>query len=340
MDLPYPTQMSSFDSTTNFLASEVNRSFMPRGMTSTPRDVWEIFVPPVQKFARPECIRFRSYHDELTYDLGVEPGFDPKKLGYPFSFFTYITGNRYEPGIYLSDELSKKLQLFINHLYNHDVFYRIQFHVFYVLYFFEMILSFRLFMFWFLMFNIYQAPFSFIPYMTTWFIRIGNSMCPSILGVAIGPSIANFILSLIIDVAHHLVLTFPYLPSEGITYAPPEVIKNARKLGLTPEDLQIVPYSAAKGNKELMKFLEQENEVIRVYAGFPKIYTEEPIPNWLREYWWTKEPQVTRHIAETKTDLINEKKIRILPNRIEEKIKRTGEPMKWPEGSEIEIYDK
>ena len=333
------TQLSLFDSTTSFLASEVNRSYLAPGVASTPKDIWGIFIPEVKQFLRPECIYFQKYFDELK-DLNIIPGFDPKQLGYPFSFFTYLTGNRYETGIYLSDELSRKLQLFINHWYDHDVFYRIQFQVFYVLYFFEMILSFRMFMFWFLMFNIYQAPFSFIPYMTTWFIRIGNSMCPAILGVAMGPSIANFILSLIIDVVHRLVLTFPYLPSEGITYAPPRVIENARSMGVNPEDLQIVPYSAAKGNKELMKFLEQENEVIRVYTGTPKIYTEEPIPNWLREYWWTKEPQVTRHFAETKMDLINEKNIRVLPNRIEEKIRRTGVSVKWPKGSDIEIYDK
>ena len=329
------THLSLFDFTTNLLASSVDRRFFTTGRT--PENFWEIIIPPFRSFPRPLAIYFSSYPEEYGmlhwFDISrgampEVPAFDPNKIGYPFSFYIYQSGGGTR-GVYLPDELSEKLQLFINHWYDHDIFYQIQFYTFYVVYFFKEILDIRLFLFWFLQINPYQMPLAIMMYMSDWAIGLFEFLFPSTVGVNMGGTILTSLLGALITFLSKLVLTIPYLPSEGITYAPPIVFKNAKERGLDIKDLPFVPYTDVKDNKDLRKFLETENQIIRVFTGFPKLYTNNPIPNWLREYWWANERHVPQDLMEKKSDFLYENDIKILPDRIEEEIRRTGEPMSY-----------
>ena len=296
-----PTQLSLLNFTTNLLASSIDERYLPTGV-GTPNNVWEIFFKPGTMFEPP-----------FVYYL------DDAKAGY-FSFFIYESGRlARESPVYLSDDLSRKFQLFINHRYDYDIFFPIQENVFYVLYFYNQIVEFRMFLYWFLMFNQYQIPFNILPFLTNWFFRLSNAAFPMICGVSIGTTGATFILGLVVEAVHHLVLTIPYLPSEGILYGSQELIDNVKEAGL---DMQIFPYSDIVDSIDLRKYLEKENELVRLYQGFPYMYNDNPIPNWLREHWWTNEPHITRNLIETKSEFLQQNDITVVPNRISEELAR------------------
>ena len=79
-----------------------------------------------------------------------------------------------------------------------------------------------------------------------------------------GTSLYSFLLlgfiGSIADSLNHLVLTFPFLPSEGY--------------------------------RTLMETSKDHIERVIVFRGIPKLWLEYPIPNELREFWYHERPDI------------------------------------------------
>ena len=108
----------------------------------------------------------------------------------------------------------------------------------------------------------------------------------------LGPTFALGLLGGTIDQLGRLVLTMPYLPSEGTLY----LVK----------DLKSVPV------KGLSETLVKYGHDVRIYTDFPSLWTKYTIPDSLREYWFTKKPYITEFLIRNYYDL----GIDFLPNHV------------------------
>lgn len=247
---------------------------------------------------------------------------------YYFSFFVYETGPYApRPPHYLMDDKSEQIQLFLFHIYNYEIFSRVLIGLYTYLKTLTTLVEFKLDMFWFLMFNMYQFPFSVVSYLTDWYIKLANAAFPAFLGMSLGPSILTFALGAVINWIPGFTFTIPYLPSEGILYGPREYIERIEEE--QPGVLEILPFSKVP-NDRLRRFLTEEGQVVRVYDHFPELYKKYPLPNWLREYWWKFHPEIIAAAIEKESNTFyqGEGGMKIFPNRIDKHMNQYSLPPK------------
>ena len=99
---------------------------------------------------------------------------------------------------------------------------------------------------------------------------------PVILGIDIGSTMGLGLLGHAVDLLGRLAFTMPYLPGEGEFY-------KAANLGNID-------------NPTLSEMLSEYGQDVRIFRNLPDLWYKYPIPNSLREDWYTNKPEITEHL--------------------------------------------
>lgn len=195
--------------------------------------------------------------------------------------------------LFLPNWVSEIIQIFGNQHINTANLRTLQEWTFGFLNKFRVLCEIRAAMWWWLMFNPYQEPFNTLRVLTEWYLTAFTGTFPIILGIDIGPSISISLLGFILDGLNRLVFTMPYLPSEG-------------------EKFNITNLSTLD-NPALVNLIGKlDVEEVRIFRYLPSLWYKYPIPDNLREYWYTKKPEILKYFLKNYGNL----EIDFLPDRI------------------------
>jgi len=207
-----------------------------------------------------------------------------------FNFFVVESGAG--TPVYLPNWLSEIIQVLSNQQINILFLRDIQEWTYESLKIFKTLCEMRTALWWWLMFNPYQEPFNTLRVLTEWYLTAFTGIFPVIIGIDIGPTVGLALLGNTLDVVGRLVFTMPYLPSEGESF--------------TVDSLD------ALGNAPLTEMLTKFGHDVRIYRYFPSLWSKYSIPDSLREFWYTKKPEITEYLIKNYYNL----GIDFLPNRV------------------------
>jgi uncharacterized protein YggT (Ycf19 family) len=177
--------------------------------------------------------------------------------------------------IFLPNWLSEIIQIFANQNVDTKVLRTIQEWTFGLLNKFRILCEIRAALWWWLMFNPYQQPFNTLRILTEWYLTSLTGIFPIIMGIDIGPTIAITAIGVLLDLLNRLVFTMPYLPSEGEKFS----ITNLHQLD----------------NPALIDLISKTGEDITVFRYLPSLWYKYPIPDYLRDYWYNKKPEILQY---------------------------------------------
>ena len=149
--------------------------------------------------------------------------------------------------------------------------------------FYWQIVMFRITISWWLSINPYTVPWAYIISLVDWTDDVLQGLVPSFMGVQITGSIFLAALGTIGDSLNHIVFTMPFLPNEG----------EAAKL-----------------------LIKEETKEILVFHYLPILWYRYPIPNDIREFWYTERPDILEYMQTVYKDL----DISFLPDNIIEEL--------------------
>ena len=132
---------------------------------------------------------------------------------------------------------------------------------------------------WFIYINPFTIPWCYLVAIVDWTEDVLQGIVPAILGVNITGTIFLGIIGVIADSLNHLVFTMPFLPSEA---------------------------------EETKLFINQEMRDVLVFHFLPVTWYRYPIPNDIREYWYSERPDILQYMQKAYKDL----DIQFLPNNI------------------------
>lgn len=140
-------------------------------------------------------------------------------------------------------------------------------------------ISFRILTAWLLTINPYTFPIAYFVAITDWVEDATGGLLPIWNGVSLGTPLLLAFIGKIADCLNHVVFTMPYLPSEG----------NVEKMIIDGEIRDILRF----------KYL-------------PILWYKYPIPNEIREYWYTERPDILEYLQKSYENL----DIQFLPDRV------------------------
>lgn len=141
------------------------------------------------------------------------------------------------------------------------------------------IVNIRFYMSWLVSINPYTRPWIFITALVDWTEDLFLGLLPTFMGVSTGGAALSALVGMLADTVTHVVFTMPYLPSEG---EPMNVLVNGK----------------------LMSVLR--------FRYLPILWYKYPIPNEVREYWYTKRPDILNYFQKAYQNL----DIQFLPDHI------------------------
>jgi uncharacterized protein YggT (Ycf19 family) len=178
--------------------------------------------------------------------------------------------------VYLPNWLAEIIQLATNQQLTIMFLRDIQEWAYEFLKIFKTLCQMRATLWWWLMFNPYQQPFNTLRVLTEWYLTAFIGIFPVILGIDIGSTIGLGLLGHTVDVLGRLAFTMPYLPGEGEFYK--------------AKDLANID------NPNLAQMLTEYGQDVRIFRNLPDLWYKYPIPNAIREDWYTNRPQITEHL--------------------------------------------
>ena len=193
-------------------------------------------------------------------------------------FYNFYVPN-YKNIFFLPDWLSQWLQIQFNISIDTTPLEIIQQSLFLGLVGFFFLVDFRMKMYWFLTINPYTRPWIYIISLTDWIQDVMTGLSPVMLGLDLTPSIVLGLTGKLADSLNHLVFTMPFLPSEG---QPGKMIID-----------------------------DQVKDVI-LFRYLPSLWYTNPIPNNLREFWYTERLDIYNFMKKNYAHL----DIPFLPDRI------------------------
>lgn len=116
---------------------------------------------------------------------------------------------------------------------------------------------------WFPSINPFVFPWYYLTAVTDWTEELLQGVVPVVFGVSITGSSFLILLGVLADSLNNLVLTMPFLPSEG------EIVTVSR-------------------NGKSIKLI--------VFHYLPSLWYYYPIPDYLREYWYYHRPEILEHM--------------------------------------------
>ena len=117
-----------------------------------------------------------------------------------------------------------------------------------------------------------------------------QGIVPSVLGVNVTGSVFLGALGVIADSLNHLVFTMPFLPSEA-------------------EETKLV--------------VNNEMRDVLVFHYLPILWYKHPIPNDIREFWYSQRPDILEYMQTAYKDL----NLQLLPNKIIQEVTQKAELM-------------
>jgi len=194
--------------------------------------------------------------------------------------------------VYLPNWLAELIQLATNQQVTIMFLRDIQEWAYEFLKIFKTLCQMRATLWWWLMFNPYQQPFNTLRVLTEWYLTAFIGIFPVILGIDIGSTIGLALLGHTVDVLGRLAFTMPYLPREG------EFVK--------AQDLIKID------NPNLAEMLTAYGQDVRIFRNLPDLWYKYPIPNAIREDWYTNKPEITEQLIKNYYGL----GVDFLPDRI------------------------
>ena len=136
----------------------------------------------------------------------------------------------------------------------------------------------------------YTFPWSYLAAAVDWTEDVLQGIVPSVLGVNVTGSVFLGALGVIADSLNHLVFTMPFLPSEA-------------------EETKLV--------------VNNEMRDVLVFHYLPILWYKHPIPNDIREFWYSQRPDILEYMQTAYKDL----NLQLLPNKIIQEVTQKAELM-------------
>ena len=193
-------------------------------------------------------------------------------------FYNFYVEN-YKNMYFLPDWFSEFLQLQLKFCLDVTLLENLRQSTFAGLVIYSQVVTLRIALSWFILLNPYHAPWSYIAAGVDWTEEILQGIVPSVLGVNLTGTIFLGVLGSIADSLNHLVLTMPYLPKEG---EPARLVVN------------------------------NEMKDVLVFHYFPLLWYRYPIPNKVREFWYTERPEILDYFQR----LYYDQDVQFLPDNI------------------------
>ena len=193
-------------------------------------------------------------------------------------FYNFYVPN-YKNIYFLPDWLSQWIQLNLDISIDTAPLEIIQQSLFLILIGFFFLIEFRLKLYWFLTINPYTRPWVYLISLTDWVNDFMTGLSPVFLGIDLTAPIILGITGKLADSLNHLVFTMPFLPSEG-----------------QPGKMMI----------------DGQIQDVILFRYLPSLWYTHPIPNNLREFWYTERLDIYNFMKKNYAHL----DIPFLPDRI------------------------
>ena len=193
-------------------------------------------------------------------------------------FYNFYVEN-YRNIFFLPDPISEFLQVRLNICLDISLLETIREVLFIGLVVYSQMVVLRIAVSWFIYINPYTAPWCYLVAIVDWTEDVLQGIVPAILGVNITGSVFLGILGVIADSLNHLVFTMPFLPSEG---------------------------------EETKLLINEQMKNVLVFHYLPILWYRYPIPNDIREFWYTERPDILDYLEKVYQDL----DIQFLPDDI------------------------
>lgn len=193
-------------------------------------------------------------------------------------FYNFYIEN-YKNIYFLPDWLSEFIQVRLNICLDITLLETVREVMFVGLMVYSQIVMLRIALSWFIYINPYTVPWCYIAAAVDWTEDVLQGIVPAILGVNITGSVFLGILGILADSLNHLVFTMPFLPSEG---------------------------------EETKLLINQQMKDVLVFHYLPILWYRYPIPNDIREYWYTQRPDILEYLQKAYKDF----DIQFLPDQV------------------------
>jgi len=193
-------------------------------------------------------------------------------------FYNFYVPN-YQNIFFLPDWLSQWIQINFDMSVDTTPLEIIQRSIFLGLIGFFFIVEFRMKFYWFLTINPYTRPWIYLISFTDWVQDLMTGLSPVILGIDLTAPVILGFTGKFADSLNHLVFTMPFLPSEG-----------------QPGKMMI----------------DDEVQDVILFRYLPSLWYTYPIPDTLREFWYTQRREIFDFMQKNYGHL----DIEFLPNRI------------------------
>ena len=184
-------------------------------------------------------------------------------------FYNFYIEN-YRNIFFLPDWLSEFIQVKLNLCLDISLLEITREVLFIGLMFYSQMVILRIAISWLIYINPYTFPWSYLTTAVDWTEDTLQGIVPSIFGVNVTGSIFLGALGVIADSLNHLVFTMPFLPSEG-------------------EKTQLV--------------INNEMKDVIVFHYLPALWYRHPIPDDIREFWFSERPDILDYMQTAYSDL-------------------------------------
>jgi uncharacterized protein YggT (Ycf19 family) len=228
--------------------------------------------PPVQ---RPETWFEVFFSPSPKLDTVRRYIYESKDEGF-YNFYIENYKNIY----FLPDWFSEFIQVRLNFCLDITALETFRELLFVALVVYSQVVMLRIALSWFIFINPYTFPWCYLAAAVDWTEEVLQGIVPSVLGVNITGTVFLGVLGVIADSLNHLVLTMPFLPSEG---------------------------------EKSKLLINGELKDVLVFHYLPLLWYRHTIPNELREFWYKDRPDILDYMKKSYQNL----DIQFFPNNIE-----------------------
>lgn len=247
----------------------------------------------------------------------------------PGGIFTMYIKNTLENGnaepFFLPDPIAEVVQVLFNQQIHATTFMKIKRFLVYFFFYYNMAFSIRILFNWYIIFNPYQLPIDLFRMLVDPVMNALEGILPAVIGIDLGTSIIMAIFGYLLDIIRRLVLTIPYLPSEGhfIECELEDIIYHDEFGNKVTEIYNYTGLDEFIKNKAARSAVANVDGIaLYIFQGFPTLWKKYSIPNSVREYWYYHRPDILERLKEEFKDdpeLYN----RLEPNHVLKGISKT-----------------
>ena len=193
-------------------------------------------------------------------------------------FYNFYIEN-YKNIYFLPDAISEFIQVKLNVCLDISVLEMVREGLFLACVFYTQLIVLRIALVWLIYINPYTIPWCYVAASVDWVEETFHGVMPALLGVNISATVLLGGIGILADSLNHIVFTMPFLPSEG---------------------------------EQIKLLIDQQLRDVIVFHYLPISWYRYPIPNDLREYWYTERPDILEYMQESYKNF----DIQFLPDRV------------------------